>query len=451
MLSSRTGSLSLRTLLAAALTVLVAAAAGVGVALAAGSLTASAANTTFEVRLQTLRTGAYRDAGDYATQFGPVEVGQGTWQAFDSSSGVPELGFIQDVGTPSGTVAVHLDAFVDGAYKDIGDYPSRFTTAQAADGTLQLFGTAGGAPELGLIKLRSTTAKTVHVDLEALTKGVYKDVGEYTSDFPVADGADGTWQLVAGSGAPELAFIATSTGAVEVHLDAVSGTTYKRVANYPVKLSSPGAGVWELFGSSAAAPELGYVELKPGPIQVRWATLRSGIYKLAGSSPSVFSAGLAYDGIWQLFGPGPAPVLALVKTPAPPPPTTTETVPVTVTTVVTEPLPTPPPPKPHARGHVRARLAISYRFDFARTRILGVRVSHFPRRGRIEVRCYGRSCPRLAVAAGYRRLGGALRSLHGRMLGAGDLLKITVTAPGLLPEEIGVRIRDGEKPRARLL
>jgi hypothetical protein len=105
---------------------------------------------------------------------------------------------------------------------------------------------------------------------------------------------------------------------------------------------------------------------------------------------------------------------------------------------------------------VRAVVALGLDAHFSDRHVLAHRAAHrgvggAGGRARIAVRCYGRRCPRLAVSAGYKRLGGALRSLAGRVLGAGDLLEITVTSPGLLPERIGVRIRNGEAPRARLL
>jgi hypothetical protein len=439
----------LTALLTIGLTALAAAAAGLGAALAAGSPPVSA---TFEVRLEHLHHGAYRDAGDYPTQFGPADAGAGTWQPFESSTGAQELALIQNANTASGMVEVHLEALTGGAYQDIGDYVSHITTHRASYGFLQLVGSAGGAPELALIKTANTPSKMVNVILETLRNGSYQDVGDYRSDFPATVAPNGTWQMIATAGAPDLAFIDTSSGQVSVHLDALTGASYQRVADYSSGFSATGAGanaIWRLFGSSGGAPELGSIGLGPGPIQVSWETLRGGAYQKAGSYASVFSPSLAGQGTWDLLGPGPRPLLALVQTPAPPPPTTTTTQ--TVTTVVTQPLPTPPPPKPHKRGHVRARMVISYHYYSAHTRILRVRVTGFPRRARIDVRCYGRGCPRLAVTAGYRRLGGALRSLGGRVLRAGDLLKITVSAPGLLPEQIGLRIRNGEKPQARLL
>jgi hypothetical protein len=447
--SSRTGSFSVTALLAAALTVLVAAAAGVGVALAAS---ASSANPTYVVRLERLEHGAYGDAGDYATGFGPGLAGQGVWQAIASSTSVPNLAFIQYANTASGMVEVHLESFTGGAYRDAGDYTTHYPLTDAAKGTFELVGSSAGAPELGLIKAVDTPSKMVNVLLEAVSGGAYRSIGDYRSDFPASAASTGTWQLLRSSGgAPELALIANASGPVAVHLDALSGGAYQRVANYATPYrAAAGAAVWQLFGSGSGAPELGYGQLTPGPVTVRWATVSNGAYKAAGSYTSAFSPSLVTAGSWELFGDGPSPVLALVKTPVIAP-TTTVTVPVTVTTVVTQPLPAPPPPKPHARARVRARLVISYRYHYAQTRILHVSISHFPRRARIAVRCYGRRCPRLAVTAGYRRLGGALHSLGGRVLGAGDLLEITVTAPGLLPERIGVRIRNGEKPRARLL
>lgn len=109
-------------------------------------------------------------------------------------------------------------------------------------------------------------------------------------------------------------------------------------------------------------------------------------------------------------------------------------------------------PTPSGRHAVHARFVISWRWNGGVTLLRSIRVTHLPRRARVTVACLGSRCPRLgAHAKGQRKIARMLRRLGGRRLRAGQSLLITVTAPRHTAERIAVRIRDGLKPRARLL
>lgn len=128
------------------------------------------------------------------------------------------------------------------------------------------------------------------------------------------------------------------------------------------------------------------------------------------------------------------------KPPPPPPPPQTATTPV----------PTPPAGKP---GHprVRVRIAIEWKWNGAHTSIRKIRVSTLPRGARITVKCSGRGCPMTRRSARAAHLKILLRRLVGTTYGAGDVIFITVSAPGRTPERAQVKIRNGRKPLAALL
>jgi hypothetical protein len=133
-----------------------------------------------------------------------------------------------------------------------------------------------------------------------------------------------------------------------------------------------------------------------------------------------------------------------VTPPAPPPPPPVVTAPVTV------PLPTP------ARGtrrhpRVRVTIRISWTYNRARTRIHRVQMSRVPRGARITVRCTGRGCPVKQRTARARHLRGLERRLAGSLYRAGDLILITIAAPGHVSERALVKIRNGRLPVAALL
>jgi hypothetical protein len=166
-----------------------------------------------------------------------------------------DLSFIKDAGIGSGPVEVHWDALQGSSFKRVADYTSDFSPADAANGTWQLFGSPRGAPMLGFIELQNTHSGTVEVHWDALQGGSFKRVADYTSDFSPHGAANGTWQLFwSQNGVPTLGFIEnwnTHSGTVEVHGDALEGSSFKRVADYTSDFSPADAanGTWQVLGS----------------------------------------------------------------------------------------------------------------------------------------------------------------------------------------------------------
>jgi hypothetical protein len=249
---------------------------------------------TVEPHWDTLQTGGYKRAGDFGSDFSPADAPDGVWQLF--GSGTPELGFIKLRDDGSGTVEVHWDTLQTGGFRRAGDATSDFTPADASDGVWQLFGSVNGAPELGFIKLSNDGSGTVEVHWDTLQNGVYKRAGDATSDFSPADAGDGVWQLF-GSGTPELGFIKlrnTGSGTVEVHWDTLQTGGFKRAGDATSDFSpaDAGNGVWQLVGSGSGAPELGFIktrDLGSGTVEVHWDTLQTGGFERAGDATSDFS------------------------------------------------------------------------------------------------------------------------------------------------------------------
>ncbi|MGH2911893.1 MAG: hypothetical protein ACRDJ3_05400, partial [Solirubrobacteraceae bacterium] len=148
-----------------------------------------------EAHWDTLQGGTYRRAGDYTSDFSPADAGNGVWELFGSVNGAPELGFVKLRNTGSGTVEVHWDTLQGGSYRRAGDYTTDFNPAGASDGAWNLFGAAGGVPELGFVKLRNTGAGTVEGHADALHGSSYVRIADYTSDFNPGDADNGTWQI----------------------------------------------------------------------------------------------------------------------------------------------------------------------------------------------------------------------------------------------------------------
>ena len=428
-----------------------------------GAVPVAASQNMVEVHWETLQNGAYTDAGDYVSDFSPSLDANGSWELLPDPNGTPVLGYVELKNTASGTIEVHADDLSATEYTRIWNFASHYTPANAADGVMQLFGASNGAPELGFIDLRNTASGTVEVHWETLQNGVYTDAGDYASDFPESLSADGDWELLATTGGtPVLGFIElknTASGTIEVHGDALNGTEYTRIWNFAshYPLADAGDGVWQLFGASNAAPELGFIDLTntgSGTVEVHWETMQNGVYADAGDYASGYPESYAPAGTWQLFTPGSddPPELGFVKDypPAPVPPTTAPSPPVEPV-AQSQPLPVPTPSPASKGGRIRAKFILDWTWNHTRTRLHDVRVTGVPRRGRVQVRCTGRGCPEIAMAAGYRRLHALLHSLDGRVFRAGDVLRITVSAPAKQSERIAVRIRDGGLPRARLV
>lgn len=421
----------------------------------AGATPSAAAPTSVQVHWDVAGAGSYQRAGDYPSDFSLADDANGSWELLGNPDGTPELGYVQIANTPSGRVEVHLDALDGTQYSRVSDYVSQYTPGQAAHGIMQLFGSSGGAPELGLILLSNSGTGTVEVHWEKLQNGAYTTGGDYGSDFPQSEAADGTWQLLpTASGAPVLGFVQranTGSGMVEIHVDALNGNGYTRISDYATQYTPAEAanGIMQLFGASSGITELGYIDLKDtgsGNVEMHWETYQNGAFASAGDYASDFPESSAGGGTWQVFTPGggAAPELGFIETPPPPP---VEPV------VQSQPVP-PPRPSPTSKGkHGRVRVKFVFGWTWSRTstRLHYVRVIGLPRNARIEIRCTGRGCPHAPVTAGSKYLRRVLRSLYGWRFRAGDVLRITISAPHQRSERISLRIRDGALPRARVL
>ena len=130
-------------------------------------------------------------------------------------------------------------------------------------------------------------------------------------------------------------------------------------------------------------------------------------------------------------------------TPSPSPPPV-------VTAPVTVPLPTPPAgTRRHPR--VRVKITISWTWNHTHTRIHKVQVGKLPRRATITLKCSGRGCPMTKRSAKAAHLKILVRRLAGTRYRAGDVIVITVSAPGHVSERARIKIRNGRKPVAALL
>jgi hypothetical protein len=109
-------------------------------------------------------------------------------------------------------------------------------------------------------------------------------------------------------------------------------------------------------------------------------------------------------------------------------------------------------PASTGRGRVHMRFKIKWQFKDSHTRALRIWTERAPRRGRVTVRCVGRHCPKLKVAAGApRHLANVIASLVHSRFTAGQKLMITVRSPHLRAERIEIGMRFNRKPTARLL
>lgn len=116
-----------------------------------------------------------------------------------------------------------------------------------------------------------------------------------------------------------------------------------------------------------------------------------------------------------------------------------------------QPVPILTPAPPAIRGHVHARLMISWIWRRDRTRLFRIRVRHLPRGGSLTLHCRGRGCSRRALEARPRRRRRLFGSLYGHVFRAGDRLVFTIRAPGLISERVELRIRKGAPPQGRIL
>jgi hypothetical protein len=223
-------------------------------------------------------------AGGHVERYGGVSIDIDSDAVDADTAGTPaianELSLIKLRHT-AGTVEVRLDELDGGSFKRSFNATSDFSLADAANGTWQLFGRANGAPELGFIQVLGT-AGTVEVHWDTLQKGTYVRAGDFTSDFSPGQATTGHFQLFGGAhGVPELGFIGDrdTTGDVEVQWDTLQGSSYVHTGEASSDFTADDArdGRFQLFGGArGAAPELGFIEYRHADanVHVRWDTLR---------------------------------------------------------------------------------------------------------------------------------------------------------------------------------
>jgi hypothetical protein len=115
------------------------------------------------------------------------------------------------------------------------------------------------------------------------------------------------------------------------------------------------------------------------------------------------------------------------------------------TIVTLNPLLTPRP-----RSGVRARFALSWRWGVSATTLRSVvAVRALPQDAAVTLSCTGAGCPRsFATPQSAADRAGLLRALRGRSFPTGDRLLITVTAPHLATERLGLTMRRSRAPVA---
>jgi hypothetical protein len=209
-------------------------------------------------------------------------------------------------------VEVHWETLANGkTYTDAGDYASDFSPSLDADGIWELEPTTNGTPVLGYIGLANTGSGTVEVHGDALNGSAYTRVWNFASDYSPALAADGVFQLFgASNGAPELGFIDlrnTGSGTIEVHWETMQNGVYVDAGDYasdfPESLADDGD--WELLATSTGTPVLGLIELKDtgsGTVEVHEDALNGNQYTRIDNYASHYPLSDAGDGVWQLFG-----------------------------------------------------------------------------------------------------------------------------------------------------
>jgi hypothetical protein len=264
--------------------------------------TANTASGTVEVHLDVLSGETFKRVGDYTSDFSLADGGNGAWQLFGSANGAPELGFVKNAGTASGRTEAYWDTLSGGSYRRAGGASSDFGLLDPGAAVWQLLESGAGAPRLGLVLTRQTGTGMVEPHWDDFDGSTYVRTGNYSSDIGSGEAGNGTWQLFGSVNAgPELGFVKTAhtgTGTIEPHWADLSGSSYKRVGDYgsDFSLAEAGNGTWQLFGSAGGAPELGFVKTAntaSGTVEVYWDALSGEKFSRAGAYPSDFSlAGL---------------------------------------------------------------------------------------------------------------------------------------------------------------
>jgi hypothetical protein len=92
-------------------------------------------------------------------------------------------------------------------------------------------------------------------------------------------------------------------------------------------------------------------------------------------------------------------------------------------------------------------IALSWHVTAARTRVRGIRFLHLPRGARIRIACRGRRCHFPRHSLSWRA---AQRALA-RAFASGNVVRLTITDRGYVPEVAELRFRTGRGPGGRLV
>lgn len=207
-----------------------------------------------------------------------------------ASPAIPQVGFVQTANTASGTVEVHIDTFSNGFHR-VRNATTDFSLADAANGTFQLFGNVNGEPELGFIKFPAPGSPNVEVQLDAFSNGSYHRVLNAATDFAVGTGL-GPFQLFGSvNGEPELGFVLSPDFQhfpAEVFVDDFISGSYQRTSSpfSDLRPDEVPTPIFQLFGRDSGEPELG---------SINTANTASGTVEL--HADAVLSAGGGYTRI----------------------------------------------------------------------------------------------------------------------------------------------------------
>jgi hypothetical protein len=266
--------------------------------------TAHTASGTVEVHADTFSNGHQR-ALDAVSDFSTADAPNGTFQLLSTGNGAPELAFVKTAGTAAGTVEVHLDTLSNGHYRRNLDATTDFPLADAQLGTFQLWGSLGGRPLLGFMQTVGTGTGTVVVHVDFFGTGYHHWV-DLASDFSTAGAPNGTFHAF-GAVLPELAFIQTAgtgSGTVEVHVD--SGSTRILDATSDFSPADAANGTFQYFGAANGQLELGSAQTvgtRTGTVEAHVdAISNNGQYQRILDSGSDFSLANVPNGTFQLWG-----------------------------------------------------------------------------------------------------------------------------------------------------
>lgn len=243
---------------------------------------------------------------------GGTVPGEEQYQPASGASNV--LAHVKVKDTESGFVQVSLAAESDGTYKRIFDVESEIPVSAMASGTVNLFGSYNGAPQLGYIQTSSEETSWVVVKVYSLSNGKYVKTWESGSDFKWEDNlGKGSWSLYgAANGHPMLSFIKTretGTGVVEVHNDTwdPAAGEYRRTVSIPsdFPLWEADNGVWRLLSDGGQWPRLAFIKLKAtgtGTVEVFVQERKFDRYEPTLCADSNFDLSDASKGSWNLIG-----------------------------------------------------------------------------------------------------------------------------------------------------